>query len=89
MITNVTDVSSETSLYWSGMDVEQAIADIERLERLFSVPDTRPLSGSDIAAANRRHDERLAHSPWFRLWQQYGICCRSESPSLQLGEVEK
>jgi hypothetical protein len=24
---------------------------------------------SDISAANRRHDEMLAHSPWFRLWQ--------------------
>ena len=24
----------------------------------------------------QRHDEKLAHSPWFQLWQQYGICCR-------------
>jgi hypothetical protein len=30
-------------------------------------------------AANRRHDEMLAHSPWFRLWQQYGVCCRYEA----------
>jgi len=34
------------------------------------------LNASDISAANRRHDDLLAHSPWFRLWQQYGICCR-------------
>ncbi|HZS98908.1 MAG TPA: hypothetical protein VFA40_19140 [Terriglobales bacterium] len=58
------------------MDAEQTIADIELLERIFAVPDTRPLNLSDLAAANRRHDEKLAQSPWFRLWQQYGICCR-------------
>jgi hypothetical protein len=49
------------------MDVERIIDDIERLERIFAVPDTRPLSTSDLAAANRRHDEALAQSPWFRL----------------------
>jgi hypothetical protein len=43
-----------------------------------SVPDTRPLSLSDLAVANRRHDDMLAHSPWFRLWQYYGVCCRPE-----------
>jgi len=58
------------------MDAEQTIADIECLERIFAAPDTRPLSPNDLAAANRRHDEMLAHSPWFRLWQQYGLCCR-------------
>ena len=47
-------------------DAEQTIADIEWLERIFAVPDTRPLSSSDLAAANRRHDEALAQSPWFR-----------------------
>jgi len=62
------------------MDVEQAIAEIERLERIFAVPDTRPLTPSDISAANRRHDEMHARSPWFRLWQRYGVCCRTESP---------
>ena len=61
------------------MDVEQTIAEIESLERIFSVPDTRPLSASDLWAVNRRHDEMLAHSPWFRLWQQYGVCCRGEA----------
>ena len=61
------------------MDAEQTIAEIESLERIFAVPDTRPLSASDLSAANRRHDEKLANSPWFRLWQRYGVCCRSES----------
>jgi hypothetical protein len=35
------------------MDAEQRIAEIERLERIFAVPDTRPLSASDLTAANR------------------------------------
>src|ERR1700689_3917821 len=56
----------------------QTIAELECLERIFEVPDTRPLGPSDLAAANRRHDEMLAQSPWFMLWQQYGVCCRSE-----------
>jgi len=63
--------------YWDGMDAERTIAEIEQLEEMFEAPDTRPFSASDISAANRRHDEMLAHSPWFRLWQQYGVCCRS------------
>lgn len=68
------------------MEPEQTIAEIEWLERIFSVPDTRPLSTSDISAANRKHDAMLAHSPWFKLWQHYGICCRSEAPSLSPGD---
>jgi hypothetical protein len=71
-----------------GMNIDQTIAEIERLERIFAVPDTRPLSPSDLSAANRRHDEMLAHSPWFRLWQRYGVCCRPENPALRLGEIE-
>jgi hypothetical protein len=59
------------------MDAEQTIAEIESLERIFAVPDARPMSPSDLAAANQKHDEMLAHSPWFRLWQRYGVCCRS------------
>jgi hypothetical protein len=71
------------------MDAEQTIAEIEWIEHIFAAPDTRPLSASDLAAANRKHDERLAHSPWFRLWQRYGICCRAASPPvLRLGEIE-
>lgn len=68
------------------MDTEQTIAEIELLERIFEVPDRRPLTANDLAAANRRHDETLAHSPWFRLWQSYGLCCRSEDPVIQLPE---
>lgn len=56
------------------MDTERRIAEIEWLEHIFAVPDTRPLSQSDLAAANRRHDDKLARSPWFRLWQRYGVC---------------
>ena len=70
------------------MDAEQTIAEIEWIERLFSAPDTRPLSAGDLSAANRRHDDSLAHSPWFRLWQRYGVCCRPESPAIRLGDLE-
>jgi hypothetical protein len=73
------------------MDAERTIAGIERLERIFAVPDTRPLSPSDLSAANRRHDKMLAHSPWFQLWRHFGVCCRAESPVLRvlrLGELE-
>lgn len=66
------------------MDAEQTIADIERLERIFALRDSRPLTASDISAANRRHDSALASSPWFRLWQRYGICCRAESANVGL-----
>jgi len=68
------------------MDVERIIDDIEQLQEMFEAPDIRPLSARDISAANRRHDEALAHSPWFLLWQRYGVCCRAESPTLRLGE---
>jgi len=70
--------------YCDGMDVERIIDDIEQLQEMFEAPDIRPLSSSDISAANRRHDETLAHSPWFRLWQRHGICCRAEPPVLRL-----
>jgi hypothetical protein len=70
------------------MDAERIIDDIEQLQEMFEAPDIRPLSASDISAANRRHDEMLAHSPWFQLWRRYGVCCRTESPVLQLGELE-
>jgi hypothetical protein len=70
------------------MDADQTISEIECLERIFAAPDTRPLTPTDLSAANRRHDEMLANSPWFRLWQRYGVCCRSNPPVLRLGEVE-
>jgi hypothetical protein len=66
------------------MDVERIIDEIEQLQEMFEATDIRPLSASDLAAANRRHDDMLAHSPWFRFWQRYGICCGTESPVLRL-----
>jgi hypothetical protein len=68
------------------MDIERIIAEIEWLERAFEVPDTRPLSAADLSAANRRHDEKQALNPWFRLWQRYGVCCRPEPPVIRLPE---
>jgi hypothetical protein len=70
------------------MDVERIIDEIEQLQEMFEAADIRPLSASDLAATNRRHDEMLAHSPWFRLWQHFGVCCRAESSTAQLGEIE-
>ena len=43
------------------MDAEQTIAEIEWLEHIFAVPDTRPMSPSDLSAANRRHDDMRAY----------------------------
>ena len=71
------------------MDIERTIDDIEQLQEMFEAPDIRPLSASDISAANCRHDEMLAHSPWFQLWQRYGVCCRTESPTFGFGEIER
>jgi hypothetical protein len=70
------DLPTFLGRYCGGMDAERTITEIEWLERVYAAPDTRPLNASDISAANRRHDDLLAHSPWFRLWQQYGLCCR-------------
>src|SRR6267154_1611913 len=44
------------------MDVERIIDEIEQQE-MFEAPDIRPLSASDISAANRRHDEMLGGWP--------------------------
>jgi hypothetical protein len=70
------------------MDVERIIDDIRQLEEMFEAADIRPLSASDISAANRRHDEMLAKSPWFRLWKDFGVCCRPENPVLRLSETD-
>jgi hypothetical protein len=70
------------------MDVERIIDEIQQLEEMFEAPDIRPFRASDISAANRKHDEMNAHSPWFRLWQSYGVCCRGGSPVLRLGEID-
>ncbi len=55
------------------MNLDKTIAEIEWLERLYSLPDTRPLALTDRYAANQRHDEMYANNPWFRLWKRYGI----------------
>ena len=69
------------------MDVERTISEIEWLERAFVAPDKRPLNERQLLAANRKHDEMLANSPWFRLWQSYGVCCRSEPSVLRLPDA--
>lgn len=69
--------------------LEKTIRDIEELEELFEMTDTRPLTASDVSAANRRHDAKLANSPWFKLWQSYGVCCRTTPAEFGLGEVER
>jgi hypothetical protein len=81
-------VRNPVKLYWWRMDIERTISEIESLEDMYDMPDIRPLTAADILAANRRHDKKQANSPWFRFWQHYGICCRNESPTLQLGEIE-
>lgn len=55
------------------MDREKAIADIELLEYLYALPDSRPFSLADIEAANQRHDQMQARNPWFRVWQHFGL----------------
>jgi hypothetical protein len=52
------------------MDAEKTIAEIELLERIHALPDTRPFSAADREAANRMHDERHGANPRFRVWQQ-------------------
>ncbi len=64
------------------MDAERTIAEIKSLERLFALPDTRPITSNDLSAANRMHDEIHAQSPWFKLWRDFGVCCRPEPPVL-------
>jgi hypothetical protein len=55
------------------MDVEKTITEIEWLERIYSLPDTRQLQLADRYAANQRHDQMYAGNPWFQLRKQYGL----------------
>jgi hypothetical protein len=55
------------------MDTEKTIAEIELLERIHALPDSRPFSAADREAANRMHDERHGANPGFRVWQQFGL----------------
>jgi len=59
--------------YCNSMDIENIIAEIESLERIFTLADKRPLQMPDWKAANQKHDETYANNPWFRLWKQYGV----------------
>ena len=72
---SVDDCHTHTG-YREEMDAERTIAEIECLERILLEPDARPLRLSDVAAANRGQDALLPHTPWFQLWQEYGVCCR-------------
>ncbi|ABF43295.1 hypothetical protein Acid345_4295 [Candidatus Koribacter versatilis Ellin345] len=66
------------------MDVEKTITDIEKLEEIHALPDTRPITMSDREVANRIHDEIYANNPWFKLWQHFGVSSRTDPPSLNL-----
>ena len=60
-------------LYNGTMDVEKIIEEIELLEHIYMLPDTRRLQLADRKAANQKHDEMYADNPWFRLWKRYGV----------------
>lgn len=62
---------------WIRMDTDQTIGEVESLERMFALPDTRPLTERDLSAANSRHDHLNANSPWFKMWRDFGACSRS------------
>ena len=55
------------------MDVNKTIEEIELLERIYTLRDTRPLQLADREVANQKHDEMYADNPWFRLWKRYGV----------------
>lgn len=55
------------------MDADKIITEIEWLERIFALPDKRPLRLADREAANQKHDEMYAANPWFQLWKRYGV----------------
>lgn len=61
------------------MDLEKLIADIELLEHMHALPDTRRLQMADWKAANQKHDETYANNPWFRLWKHYGTSAPSSN----------
>jgi hypothetical protein len=59
--------------YLNRMDADRNIYEIEWLERIYELPDARPLKLADREAANQKHDEVNAENPWFRLWKRYGV----------------
>jgi hypothetical protein len=60
-------------LLFQTMDGEKTIIDIELLERIYALPDKRPLRMPDWKAANKKHDEMYANNPWFRQWKRDGV----------------
>jgi len=65
------------------MDAEQIIAEIEQLEEMFEAPDIRPLSASDISAANRNARQQPVVSDLAGLW---GLLSLVSVSVLRLGE---
>jgi hypothetical protein len=53
------------------------------------VPDARPLSLNDLAAANRRHDERLAHKPLVSALAAVGRLLSNRVPNTSTAGSEK
>jgi hypothetical protein len=47
------------------MNVDQTITEIERLERMFAVPDTRPLSISEICTVLECPVSGNPHPPYY------------------------
>ena len=45
------------------MDVNKTIKEIELLERIYALPDSRQLRLADREAANQKHDEMYADNP--------------------------
>jgi hypothetical protein len=51
------------------MNAEQIIAEIECLEQLFRLPDTRSPLNLDRTSANQKRDETYHDDPRFRPWR--------------------
>jgi hypothetical protein len=58
------------------MDGEKTIIEIELLERMYALADSRPLQMTDRKAANQKHDEKHdeshANNLWSRLLEMIG-----------------
>ena len=70
------------------MDADRIIDEIEQLQEMFEAPDIRPLSASDISAANRRHDELLAHSGGFSYGSGRGFVAARSFPRSDSTELK-
>ncbi len=55
------------------MDAEKTIAEIEMLEHILTLPHKSQLKMSDWKDAKKKHDEKYASDPWFRLWKRDGV----------------